>query len=327
MAVCDARTVQKADLVPSDVIYPNYLAENFLIHYNEKQEWYWLDEYQENEVLVFKAVDSEIQVFQLTVPTICARNVGISGYEPEDLQQDRQEGSDAMTKYFKQLRNKAKPGDSVVRGCIVLSKEHYVVGQTISIEVGPQEGGWRVIVWLDSGRDLFQSVEGPWNPAPGTRAWETYFFPVIVHHSNAIGCKGPSHFRGEEEMGGSREHILRPGPSQEIDSRTKGGWTASQNICLLPFRYGTRLDNEVARHDALYALTELFQFTASAHVQLINLVQVRIDKELSLVGGGNIAKYHSVSLLNLKFIKTLLASHAHGLGEIIAILRNRRSLE
>ncbi|KAM7214456.1 hypothetical protein V8F06_010150 [Rhypophila decipiens] len=59
LAVCDARTVKQEDLVPADIIYPDYVAENCMVHYDENQKWYWLPEHGENEVLVFKAVDSE----------------------------------------------------------------------------------------------------------------------------------------------------------------------------------------------------------------------------------------------------------------------------
>ncbi|KID83612.1 hypothetical protein MGU_09091 [Metarhizium guizhouense ARSEF 977] len=68
LALCDASTVESKDLVPSDVIYPNYLAENRLVHYNDNQRWYWLSDQAENEVLVFKAVDSD--------PKQCNRNFG-----------------------------------------------------------------------------------------------------------------------------------------------------------------------------------------------------------------------------------------------------------
>jgi len=83
---------------------------------------------------------------------------------------------EAMTKYFKQLCTKAKVVDSVVRKRLLLSKQEYVLEQTVSIEVGPPGDNWRAIIWLDSGRDLSQSVRGPWNPQPGTRARETYSF-------------------------------------------------------------------------------------------------------------------------------------------------------
>ncbi|TPX18958.1 uncharacterized protein E0L32_011351 [Thyridium curvatum] len=58
LAICDATTVDRDDLIASDVLYPNFIAENHLIHHNEKQKWYWLPEQTDKEVLVFKALDT-----------------------------------------------------------------------------------------------------------------------------------------------------------------------------------------------------------------------------------------------------------------------------
>lgn len=59
LAICDARTVDQADLVPTDVIYPTFVTENYMVHFNEKNRWYWLPDQKADEVLVFKAVDSD----------------------------------------------------------------------------------------------------------------------------------------------------------------------------------------------------------------------------------------------------------------------------
>jgi len=59
LALCDASSIDGTNLVDSDVIYPNYLAENRLVHFNEKQKWYWLPDQIMNEVFLFKAVDSD----------------------------------------------------------------------------------------------------------------------------------------------------------------------------------------------------------------------------------------------------------------------------
>ncbi|OAA70228.1 hypothetical protein ISF_02202 [Cordyceps fumosorosea ARSEF 2679] len=58
LAVCDATSVERSDLLPADVIYPNYLAENCMIHFNPNQRWYWLPEQESDEILIFKAIDS-----------------------------------------------------------------------------------------------------------------------------------------------------------------------------------------------------------------------------------------------------------------------------
>ncbi|KAL8882800.1 MAG: hypothetical protein Q9198_000260, partial [Flavoplaca austrocitrina] len=263
------------------------------------------------------------RIFQLTIPTICIRNVGVSGYEPEDLQKDRQREAEAMNRYFKQLRSKAKVADSVVRRCLLLSKQEYVLEQTVSIEVGPSQGTWHAIVWLDQARDLSQSFHGPWNPAPGTRAWETFFYPVIVQQAG----DSPSQPRSENTR--QPNLVINAGSSHVRPNSTKPEeeWRAAQNICLMPFQYGSRLDKDLASRDTLYALTELFQFAASAEAQFLNFCQKRIEHELSFVGTDNVGQYHSVSLLNLNYIKSLLTSHGQGLAETIGILKNRRSLD
>lgn len=227
--------------------------------------------------------------------------------------------SEAMNRYFKQLRNRAKVADSVVRKSQLLSKQEYVLEQAISIEVGPPGDNWRAIVWMDNGKDLSQSVPGPWNPRPGTRAWETYFFPVIVHHDIELAPKA----KKKTALNRSTTVNTVSGHTNLSKAAPEEEWRAAQNTCQLPFQYGSSLDRDLASRDALYALSELFHFAASAEVQLLNLLQRHIDHELSFVGLRYVSQSNSVSLLNLKYVKTLLTSRAQGLTEIIGILRNR----
>lgn len=266
---------------------------------------------------------SSARVFQLTIPTICTRNVGAYGYEPEDLRVARRSESEAMTRYFKQLR-KAKVADSVVRKCLILSKQEYVLEQTITVEVGPPSDNWRAIIWLDSGKDLSQSLDGPWNPRPGTRSWETYFFPVIVHQTAHQDVAQP---RESTRLQPPTSGFAASGQAGRANQAPAEEWRAAQNICLLPSEYGSQLDKDLASRDALYALSELFRFAASAEVQFLNLLHKKIEQELSFVGAEGVHQRDSVSLINLKYIKTQLAWHAQGLAETISILRNRRSLE
>ncbi|OAT13576.1 hypothetical protein, variant [Blastomyces gilchristii SLH14081] len=59
LALCDASSVDQADFVDTDVIYPNYIAENRMLHFDADQKWYWLPDQTADEVLVFKAIDSD----------------------------------------------------------------------------------------------------------------------------------------------------------------------------------------------------------------------------------------------------------------------------
>lgn len=256
------------------------------------------------------------RIFQLTIRTICCRNLGALGYEPEDLEMSRSNNAAAMNTYFQQLRNRADVADSVVRRCLLLSKQEYVLEQTITVEVGPPGDNWRIIVWLDNGRDLAQSVPGPWNPLPGTRPWETYFLPIIVDHGSAPF--------GTSDTLPLAHHFSVPG---DFTPQHGEEWKAAQNICHLPFQYGENLDDELASQDALYALSELLHFSASATVQYLNFLGQKMHHELSFIGRRDIIQSNSASLLNLKYIKTLLASQSRDLLEIIGILRSRHSLD
>jgi Mg2+ and Co2+ transporter CorA len=113
------------------------------------------------------------------------------------------------------------------------------------------------------------------------------------------------------------------GPNILPVPETKGSWRASQNICMLPFQYGQQLEQDLAAKDALYALSELFLFAATAEVQFLNLIRSLIEHELSFIGE---AKFHAISLLNLRYIKAQLSSHERHLAETVNILKNRQWL-
>ena len=44
LAVCDATTVAPADLVASDLIFPDRRGETYQVRFNPVHRWYWLPE-------------------------------------------------------------------------------------------------------------------------------------------------------------------------------------------------------------------------------------------------------------------------------------------
>jgi hypothetical protein len=58
LAVCDARTVAPADLVPSDLIYPDRRGETYAVTYNPAHRWFYVPEMQRDEALLLKCYDS-----------------------------------------------------------------------------------------------------------------------------------------------------------------------------------------------------------------------------------------------------------------------------
>jgi hypothetical protein len=58
LAVCDARTVNPADLVAADIVYPTRTGEIFEVLYNPAHAWTHFHDMQFDEVLLFKQYDS-----------------------------------------------------------------------------------------------------------------------------------------------------------------------------------------------------------------------------------------------------------------------------
>lgn len=64
LTVCDARTVAKEDRVAGDAVFdapgaPEFSFEAFLVRHNPKHRWFYFPDMQLDEVLIFKAYDSD----------------------------------------------------------------------------------------------------------------------------------------------------------------------------------------------------------------------------------------------------------------------------
>jgi hypothetical protein len=60
LAVCDARSVEPKDLVPSDLIYPNRIGEVYSVTYRPAHRWYYFRGMRADEALLLKCYDSKI---------------------------------------------------------------------------------------------------------------------------------------------------------------------------------------------------------------------------------------------------------------------------
>jgi hypothetical protein len=58
LAVCDAQTVSRDDLVASDLIYPNRVGETYQVTYNPAHRWFYVPEMKADEALLLKCFDS-----------------------------------------------------------------------------------------------------------------------------------------------------------------------------------------------------------------------------------------------------------------------------
>lgn len=58
LAMCDGQTVAEADLVASDLIYPNRRGETYSVKYNLGHRWFYFPEMTPDEALLLKCYDS-----------------------------------------------------------------------------------------------------------------------------------------------------------------------------------------------------------------------------------------------------------------------------
>lgn len=58
LALCDARSITLADVVPSDLLYPNKVGETCSFTYNPAHRWYYFPKLRPDEALLLKIYDS-----------------------------------------------------------------------------------------------------------------------------------------------------------------------------------------------------------------------------------------------------------------------------
>ncbi|KAI1378986.1 hypothetical protein F4677DRAFT_442714 [Hypoxylon crocopeplum] len=60
LGLVDSRSLNaKTDLIPSDSIYPHYIAETFNVFHSDSHQWYYLSDQMPDEILLFKSFDSK----------------------------------------------------------------------------------------------------------------------------------------------------------------------------------------------------------------------------------------------------------------------------
>jgi hypothetical protein len=62
LAVCDSRTVDAADLVPSDLVYRDRVGETYSVKYNPAHRWYYVPQMRRDEALLLKIADTRTDI-------------------------------------------------------------------------------------------------------------------------------------------------------------------------------------------------------------------------------------------------------------------------
>jgi hypothetical protein len=60
LAVCDSRTIDPHDLLPSDLVYPDWTGETYALTYNPRHRWYWYPRQTPSEATLLKIFDSAV---------------------------------------------------------------------------------------------------------------------------------------------------------------------------------------------------------------------------------------------------------------------------
>ena len=70
LAMCDARSIEIDDLIPSDLVYRDWTGETYSFAYNPRHHWYWFPNQTPDEVTLLKIYDSKSEgVARLTAHT------------------------------------------------------------------------------------------------------------------------------------------------------------------------------------------------------------------------------------------------------------------
>jgi hypothetical protein len=68
LAVCDSRTVDAGDLVPSDLVYRERVGETYSVKYNPAHRWYYTPEMRRDEALLLKIADTRTDISARFMP-------------------------------------------------------------------------------------------------------------------------------------------------------------------------------------------------------------------------------------------------------------------
>ncbi|ORX98667.1 hypothetical protein BCR34DRAFT_146416 [Clohesyomyces aquaticus] len=216
-----------------------------------------------------------------------------------------------VDRYLQNREACLRSGTSIVRNLSVHNPQHFSLEQEISIYVAPYGREWISIIWLDAGSDLGQDQHGPWQAKTlQCESWEVQFHPIVQHRPGvALDSK----------------HLLRRTTNFEVMNEKESS-RLLQTAARLHRNYGENLDHETMTVDPFYALTEIFAFVASSEAQLLALLQLSLDRELTIELLSPYSLQTRSALWNLVYNKQFLDAHLRRLQDIGSFLDNRMKI-
>lgn len=163
------------------------------------------------------------------------------------------------------------------------------------------------VAWLDEGMRLGSGISGPWDESNGQSTTYDPYVPIVQHRAK-IAFLVP-----QMDLAQGKSTIA----SSVTEQRSKD---PSQSACMLPAQYGSLLDHDTMRCDALYAFSDLFAFAASSENQFLGLIQSEVDMAIRSFRGQE-----QWSLESLRYSKGLLDEHAEHIEQTLAFLKTEDS--
>lgn len=117
-------------------------------------------------------------------------------------------------------------------------------------------------------------------------------------------------------MIGLKSHLFQTTGRGDNDGSARQEQSASR----LSAEYGRTLDPDVMARDAMYALSEVLNFTASSQMQFLNLIDIKLEQQTSLSPAQDL-----LSLPNLKYLQKILYGHIQKTQRVLDSIENSKS--
>lgn len=157
-------------------------------------------------------------------------------------------------------------------------------------------------MWLDIGKMLSQSPEGPWLTSDfWSLEHATQLLPTV--QSCPVDLYEPS----MDNTDAASDPISRPE-------------CLVQNASFLPRRYGTTLHTTSMAADPFYALAELFRFVADSEAQFLNFLKTQIEQQQASAATVELQAFHTA----MDYTKAILRRHIEALEENVYTIECRK---
>ncbi|KAK3338671.1 hypothetical protein B0T25DRAFT_599349 [Lasiosphaeria hispida] len=239
----------------------------------------------------------QLDNWQIRTVTIC--ELTSNALNPDEVKRCREGADGDVRKYLLGFRSGSRVGSSIIRRYSVIDEKTLVIEQDISFcATARRDGGWVGTIWTDSGIpfDCLETLELKVPSGASVRGRNERYIPLVLHRPKIA--------------------ISRPEPP--LPAAPPAPSTPPCPLLFhLPSQYGSTLDSDLARVDALYAFSEIISIAASSENKLLNLLQERIDIGLRAFHG-----VEESSLENLQYLATLLQGIHERSEEVVCLIEN-----